>query len=131
MGNTVQVDLQVVQLLCSRLCHDLAGPAGAVHNGVELLEELGGEDGAALGLVATSVEQLNGRLGFYRLAFGLGGAGGRKPVLDEARDMARAFLSGGRTSLDWPDFADIANAPQLDQKKITDIAKVLKEKAGL
>jgi len=99
----MQVDLKVVQLLSSRLCHDLVGPAGAVHNGLELYEEMGSDEGAdALKMVATSVEQLSARLGFFRLAFGLGGLSGRKPPISEARDLAHAFLEGGRVTLDWP-----------------------------
>ncbi len=121
MENNVLVDFQVVRLLCSRLCHDLAGPAGAVHNGVELLTESGAHGDDALGLVATSVERMNARLGFYRLAFGLGGPGGRKPALEEARDLATGFLSGARTTLDWPDFP----APQVLRERLDDAVKLL------
>ena len=40
-GSTMdlQVDLRAVELLASRLCHDLVGPVGAVNNGLELLED--------------------------------------------------------------------------------------------
>jgi len=99
----MQVDLKVVQLLSSRLCHDLVGPAGAVHNGIELFEEMGpGEGVGALKVVATSGEQLLARLSFFRMAFGLGGLSGKTPPLAEARDLAQAFLEGGRITLNWP-----------------------------
>lgn len=99
----MQVDLKVVQLLCSRLCHDLIGPAGAVHNGMELFEEMGADGGDdALKMVSASVDQLSARLGFFRIAFGLGGLSGRKAPLSEARQLAAAFLEGGRINLDWP-----------------------------
>lgn len=99
----MQVDLKVAQLLCSRLCHDLAGPSGAVHNGMELLDESGPDDGGdALALIAASVGQLSARLAFYRLAFGYGGLSGRKPVLLEAHDLTADFLAGGRVTLNWP-----------------------------
>ena len=99
----MQVDLKVVQLLASRLCHDLVGPAGAVQNGIELFEEMGsGEGDTALKIVASSGEQLLARLAFFRLSFGLGGLSGRRPAIDEARDLTQAFLVGGRISLDWP-----------------------------
>ncbi len=126
MENNVRVDFQVVQLLCSRLCHDLAGPAGAVHNGVELLTESGaGDDGGALGLVAMSVGHMNARLGFYRLAFGLGGLSGRKPALGEARDLASAFLRGSRTSLEWPEESAPPDGPLANPKRTADAAKML------
>jgi len=99
----MQVDLKVVQLLSSRLCHDLVGPAGAVQNGIELFEEMGPEDGeGALKIVSSSCEQLLARLSFFRLSFGQGGLSGRKSAIDEAHDLAQAFLVGGRISLDWP-----------------------------
>jgi len=99
----MQVNLKVVQLLSSRLCHDLVGPAGAVQNGIELFEEMGSDVGeGALRIVASSSEQLLARLAFFRLSFGQGGLSGRKPAIDEARDLAQAFLEGGRISLDWP-----------------------------
>jgi histidine phosphotransferase ChpT len=102
----MQVDLKVVQLLSSRLCHDLVGPAGAVHNGIELFEEIGpGDEGAgagALKIVTTSAEQLLARLAFFRMAFGLGGLSGRHHPLAEARDMTQAFLEGRKITLDWP-----------------------------
>jgi histidine phosphotransferase ChpT len=99
----MQVDLKVVQLLCSRLCHDLIGPTGAVHNGMELFEEMGADGGDdALKMVSASVDQLSARLGFFRIAFGLGGLSGRKSPLSEARQLAGAFLEGGRINLNWP-----------------------------
>jgi len=100
---TVLVDIQVVQLLCSRLCHDMVGPSGAVHNGMELYNEMDTADGAdALKMVSSSVEQLSSRLAFFRMAFGLGGLTGRKPPLAESRDIIEAFLADGRVSIDWP-----------------------------
>ena len=88
----MQVDLKVVQLLSSRLCHDLVGPAGAVHNGIELYEEMGPGEGAdALKMVAASVEQLSARLGFFRLAFGLGGLSGIPPPLPRPAIWPKPF----------------------------------------
>ncbi len=52
----MQVDLKVIQLLSSRLCHDLIGPAGAVQNGIELFEEMGsGEVSLPFKIVSSSV----------------------------------------------------------------------------
>jgi len=99
----MQVDIKVVQLLSSRLCHDLIGPSGAIHNGMELYEEMGGDDGGdALKMVAASVAQLSARLGFFRMAFGLGGLSGRQSAISEARQLTAGFLEGGRIKLDWP-----------------------------
>lgn len=93
-------DLKAAQFLCSRICHDLIGPAGAVNTGMELLaDESGGGD--ALALVADSAVQVSRRLAFFRVAFGAGGATGPTAVSD-ARKLAMDFMSGGKVVLDWP-----------------------------
>jgi len=125
MENNEQTDFHIVQLLCSRLCHDLAGPAGAIHNGMEILEESPEDQEDALGLVAMSVKQLNVRLAFFRLAFGMGGLSGRKPPFSEAHDLATAYLSGGRSSLDWQDSPATTADAQPDQKKSAEVAKLV------
>jgi histidine phosphotransferase ChpT len=94
------VDLKVAQLLCSRLCHDLVGPIGAVNAGMELMSDGPGDVDEAMALVASSGQQLNRRVIYYRLAFGLG-AGARASVAD-ARMLAGELLSEGAVTLEWP-----------------------------
>ena len=96
------VDFRVVQLLCSRLCHDLVGPAGAVNAGLELMGDDGAATDEALALVDLSAQQVTRRLAFYRAAFGLGGDSGGVSILADARMLTDDFLSGGKVSLDWP-----------------------------
>ncbi|MBI1207925.1 MAG: hypothetical protein GC191_11635 [Azospirillum sp.] len=93
---------RVVELMCSRLCHDLAGPVGAIRNGVELIEEMGGEIGDdALGLIGHSAEQASRRLALYRLAYGLAGTTSPRAI-EEARAAAANWANGSRVTLDWP-----------------------------
>jgi histidine phosphotransferase ChpT len=94
------VDLKVAQLLCSRLCHDLVGPIGAVNAGMELMSDGTGDVDEAMALVTSSGQQLNRRVIYYRLAFGLG-AGARASVAD-ARMLAGELLSEGAVTLEWP-----------------------------
>ena len=94
-------NLRIAQLLCSRLCHDLVGPSGAIHNGIEFMSEDGGADAAALSLVAASATELNNRLAFYRLAFGLAGGAHQTMTLQEAADCARGVMASLRVTLDW------------------------------
>jgi len=101
-------DLRLAQLICSHVCHDLAGAAGAVNAGLELLAEPGGDDPAARDLLATSARQVMRRLTFYRLAFGFGGGETGTVAFREARDLASAYLAGGPAALDWPPSADDA-----------------------
>ena len=69
MGNEgMLVDLKVAQFLCSRLCHDLAGPVGAVNAGLELLDEGADDAAGALTLVGHSAHGAGpaGRTGLFR-----------------------------------------------------------------
>lgn len=85
-------DIRLAELLCARMCHDLAGPTGAVINGSELMDE---DDPAmtreAAGLMAGAAGQIARRLRFFRAAFGWeGGAAGN---MDEALRIAADFLA--------------------------------------
>ena len=62
-------------LLCSRVCHDVISPVGAINNGLELLDE-GGADADALDLIRTSALNASVRLKLARLAFGASGSVG-------------------------------------------------------
>ncbi len=93
-------DLKATQFLCSRICHDLIGPAGAVNTGMELLADES-DGGDALALVTDSAVQVSRRLAFFRVAFGAGGATGPTAVSD-ARKLAMDYMNGGKVALDWP-----------------------------
>ena len=65
-------DLRLSALLCTRLCHDLIGPAGAVVNGVELLTDLpGAVDEEVLELIRHSAGETTRRLKYFRVALGI------------------------------------------------------------
>lgn len=83
-----------LDLLLSRLFHDLIGPVSASRNGLELVREFGAEDvGAeAMDLVASSVDQAATRLTFFRMAFGGAGSGGGIGFLD-ARPVMADYLT--------------------------------------
>src|ERR1700722_19793221 len=71
--------LDLAELLCSRVCHDLISPVGAIVNGLEVMDEDKDEETKvfALDLIKKSANQASAKLQFCRLAFG--GAGGRRP----------------------------------------------------
>lgn len=94
-------DFSLLEMLCSRLCHDLVGPIGAISNGVELMEEMGEEMGdEALRLIADSATQAATRLRLFRLAYGA--AGSQADLSDTlAREVLAAWFAGGRVTLDW------------------------------
>jgi histidine phosphotransferase ChpT len=107
----VKVDLRVVELLASRLCHDLISPIGAVNNGLELLEdEDSGMAEDALELSIKSARRAADLLQAFRVS--VGGAGNQASFrLADARNMAAALLEGGKVRLDWPADQDAAGAP--------------------
>ena len=98
----LSIDPRVLELLCSRLCHDLVSPVGAINNGVELMEELEGDmAGEAVGLVAESGRKAAARLRCFRLAYGA--AGGQEGVpLEDGRQAAIDYLVGSKIALAWP-----------------------------
>lgn len=98
--------LRLSQLVCSRLCHDLVGAAGAINAGLEILAELGGLDDNAMELATKSGQELTRRLSFYRVSFGAGGAGSGGAEVPVLRKLAHDFLADGNVQLNWPDLGD-------------------------
>lgn len=96
--------LKLAEILCTRLCHDLTGPIGAIANGTEFLN---GDEGtkmqdAAVELINSSAAQAVSRLQFYRRAYGRINDDG-EANLDSLRKVISDFFQGGKTVLDWPD----------------------------
>lgn len=91
-------------LLCSRLCHDLMSPVGALNNGVELLADETDPEmrERCLELLADSARASANKLKFFRLAFGAAGGFGEEVDTHEA-EVALAGLFGPerRIELGW------------------------------
>ena len=95
---------EFASLLCSRLCHDLLSPVGALNNGIELLADEHDPEMRArcLDLLGESARASANKLKFFRLAFGA--AGGFADVVDtrEARAAIEGLFGGdGRIKLGW------------------------------
>ena len=87
-------------LLCSRVCHDIISPVGAINNGLELLDE-GGADEDAMNLIRTSARNASARLQFARIAFGAAGSAGMLIDTGDAEAVAIAFLKNEKPELIW------------------------------
>jgi histidine phosphotransferase ChpT len=88
-------------LLCSRVCHDVISPVGAINNGLELLDE-GGSDADALDLIRTSAHNASVRLKLARLAFGASGSVGASIDTGEAEKAAKEFAAAEKkTEVIW------------------------------
>jgi len=90
-------------LLCSRLCHDLLSPVGALNNGVELLADEHDPEMRArcLDLLAESARASANKLKFFRLAFGSAGGFGDAVDVREAKAAIEGLLGEGRIKLGW------------------------------
>ena len=91
-------------LLCSRLCHDLMSPVGALNNGIELLADETDPDmrEKCTELLADSARATANKLKFFRLAFGAGGRVRRGNRHAEARSALDGLFRGeGKIELGW------------------------------
>ena len=95
--------LDLAALLCSRVCHDLISPTGAIVNGIEVLEEDGDAEtkNFAIELIKKSARTASARLQFCRIAFGAAGSAGAQVDTGDAETMARGFLEDDKTKLTW------------------------------
>lgn len=91
---------ELAALLCSRVCHDVISPVGAINNGLELLEE-GGADEDAMRLIKTSARNASARLQFARIAFGAAGSAGMMIDTGDAEAVAIAFVANEKPELEW------------------------------
>ncbi|WP_321394079.1 histidine phosphotransferase family protein [Emcibacter sp.] len=104
-------DIEFAALLCSRLCHDLISPVGAIANGIEILADEDDEmmRTEVLKLLDQSASQTSNRLQFFRLAFGAAGGFGEKVPLDEAKKAARALFAASKVEVDWKSQVGVMN----------------------
>lgn len=91
-------------LLCSRLCHDLLSPVGALNNGLELLADEHDPEmrNRCLELLAESARASANKLKFFRLAFGAAGGFGETVDSREARAAIEGlFGDNHRVKIGW------------------------------
>lgn len=120
MGDT---NVNLAELIGSRICHDLISPIGAITNGLELLEMVGGTQGPEMELITGSVGSAGARIRFFRVAFGAASDQplGRSEVTDLLRDVERA----GRVRVHW----NVTEAMPRNQIKLAFLAIMCCESA--
>lgn len=101
--DAVLSDLDLAALLCSKVCHDVISPVGAIANGLEVLED---EQDAemrdiAFDLVRRSSRQASAKLQFCRIAFGAAGSAGSSIDTGDAEDVAKKFIGEDKVTLEW------------------------------
>ncbi len=103
MSGTPIEALDLAALLCSRVCHDLISPVGAIVNGLEVLEESKDEEtkAFAMDLIQKSSRTASAKLQFCRIAFGAAGSAGAQIDTGDAENISRGFLEDQKTKLTW------------------------------
>jgi histidine phosphotransferase ChpT len=103
MSGTPIEALDLAALLCSRVCHDLISPVGAIVNGLEVLAEEKDEETKtfALDLIKKSAGTASAKLQFCRIAFGAAGSAGAQIDLGDAETITRGFFEDDKTKLAW------------------------------
>ena len=94
----------LASLLCSRLCHDLMSPVGALNNGIELLADEQDPDmrERCLELLSESARTTANKLKFFRLAFGAAGGFGEAIASSDSRTAIEGLLGpDSKTELGW------------------------------
>jgi len=104
MTATVALEgLDLAALLCSRVCHDLISPVGAIMNGLEVMEEGKDEETSqfAMDLIKKSAKTASAKLQFCRLAFGAAGSAGAQIDTGDAEKVARGLIEDEKTKISW------------------------------
>ncbi len=99
-----QSDVDLAALLCSKICHDLLSPVGAINNGLELLEDETDPEmrDRCLDLLADSARTSANKLKYFRLAFGAAGGFGENVDPAEARQLVQSIVGDdGKITLGW------------------------------
>lgn len=96
--------VDLASLLCSRLCHDLMSPVGALNNGIELMADEQDPEmrDRCVELLADSAKATANKLKFFRLAFGAGGGFADAIDANEAKvALEGIFGAERRIELGW------------------------------
>jgi histidine phosphotransferase ChpT len=102
-GPVVLEGLDLAALLCSRVCHDLISPVGAIMNGLEVMEDDKDEETSkfAMELIKKSARTASAKLQFCRLAFGAAGSAGAQIDTGDAETVTRGLMEDEKTKIAW------------------------------
>lgn len=103
-------NLELSELIAVKLCHDLAGPIGAINNGLELLQdadEVMAEQ--AIDLATSSAKSAVARMQFYRQAYGKVNNDALANI-DSIMEIINNFYSESKLTIKW----EITNLASID-----------------
>jgi len=119
---------EFASLLCSRLCHDLLSPVGAMNNGLELLADETDPEmrERCMELLAESARASSAKLKFFRLAFGAaGGFGELVKTQDALVALEGLYGSDGKVKLGW--MVEAEGLPKVSIKVLLNLALIAGE----
>ncbi|SIN94581.1 histidine phosphotransferase ChpT [Parasphingorhabdus marina DSM 22363] len=123
-----QNSLDIAALLCSKLCHDLLSPVGAINNGLELLEDETDPEmrDRCLELLSDSAVASANKLKYFRLAFGAAGGFGDQVDPAEAKQLVESLVGDQeKIALGWA--VQSATLPKKAVKILLNLAMIARE----
>ncbi|CUH48429.1 histidine phosphotransferase family protein [Ruegeria atlantica] len=120
MGGT---NVNLAELIGSRICHDLISPIGVINNGLELLEMVGTTQGPEMELISGSVGSAGAKIRFFRVAFG--SASDQPLGRAEVTELLKDVESVGRVRVNW----HVTDAMPRNQVKLAFLALMCCESA--
>lgn len=114
MSDTAAVTA-LLELLSSRICHDLVSPVGAINNGIEFMEDAADDPEAlkqASELIAHSAGSAGARLQVFRIVYGAGGRDGNVKPEDIQKAFGALIRSDGKVRQSWDPFGPLGIDPK-------------------
>lgn len=100
----------LLELLSSRICHDLVSPVGAINNGIEFMEDAGDDKDSiiqATELISHSAQSAAARLQVFRIAYGAGGRDGNIKPEDIQKAFGQLIRTDGKVRQSWDPFGPL------------------------
>ncbi len=100
----------LLELLSSRICHDLVSPVGAINNGIEFMEDAGDDKDSisqATELISHSAQSAASRLQVFRIAYGAGGRDGNIKPEDIQKAFGALIRAEGKVRQSWDPFGPL------------------------
>jgi len=94
---------ELAALLCSRVCHDIAGPTSAMGAALSVLDDESAADmrDDAIDLLRTGAVSIRNKLEYARVCFGAGGSRGGEISLAEIKGLVEPMFADARPDIAW------------------------------
>lgn len=110
-----QIDTAFLEILASKVCHDLISPIGAIANGIEFMEEMGADAmDDAIDLLKFSATQASAKLQAYRMAYGAGGGDVSIRPEDVHKSFGKFIELDKKITQDWDPHAPLGPEERSD-----------------